>query len=177
VGYFDALTSGYFKTAEDGRKLFFPWGVLGRGYVISSQSDYERLHRQVKVYTVVSLGLIIGAVALQSYIGAVVIGALLVAFYLVWVRFLLRGLQPSEDRLSLQESMTTQAVTHNATVLWSMEIGSLVFVAIGVFMLVVEPDNWLIALACIFFFALCAASFARMLVLRSRQASRLEPHL
>ena len=31
----DALTSGYFKTAPDGRKLFFPWGVLGRGYTIN----------------------------------------------------------------------------------------------------------------------------------------------
>ena len=45
MGYFDALTSGYFKTAPDGRKLFFPWGVLGRGYAIDSEQDYERLRR------------------------------------------------------------------------------------------------------------------------------------
>jgi hypothetical protein len=36
MGYFDALTSNAFKTAPDGRKLFFPWGVLGRGYVLAS---------------------------------------------------------------------------------------------------------------------------------------------
>ena len=43
MGYFDALTSSYFKTTPDGRKLFFPWGVLGRGYTIDSEQDYERL--------------------------------------------------------------------------------------------------------------------------------------
>jgi hypothetical protein len=70
MGYFDALTSGYFKTAPDGRKLFFPWGVLGRGYTINSEPDYERLRRQVKAYTVVSLVLIVGVTALQAYVAA-----------------------------------------------------------------------------------------------------------
>jgi hypothetical protein len=60
MGYFDALTSGYCKTAPDGRKLFFPRGVLGRAYAIDSQQDYERLRRQVKTYTIVSLVLIVG---------------------------------------------------------------------------------------------------------------------
>ena len=46
MGYFDALTSGYFKTTPEGRKLFFPWGVLGRAYAIDSQQDYERLRRR-----------------------------------------------------------------------------------------------------------------------------------
>ena len=82
MGYFDALTSGYFKTAPDGRKLFFPWGVLGRGYTIDSEQDYERLRRQVKAYTIVSLVLIVAVTALQAYVGAVVIGTLLIAFYL-----------------------------------------------------------------------------------------------
>ena len=109
MGYFDALTSGYFKTAPDGRKLFFPWGVLGRGYAIDSEQDYERLRRQVKAYTIVSLVLIVAVTALQAYVGAVVIGALLIAFYLGWMRYLLRGLYPSDERLSLQDSMTSQA--------------------------------------------------------------------
>ncbi len=38
TGYFNALTAGYFKTGADGRKLFFPWGTMGRGYAIPSVS-------------------------------------------------------------------------------------------------------------------------------------------
>jgi len=152
MGYFDALTSGYFKTAPDGSKLFFPWGVLGRGYTIDSEQDYERLRRQVKAYTIVSLVLIVGVTALQAYVGAVVLGALLIAFYLGWMRYLLRGLQASDERLSLQDSMTSQARAHSVTGLWLLQIGALAFVALGILILVVDPGNWLVAFGSIVFF-------------------------
>ena len=41
------------------------------------------------------------------------IGALLIAFYLGWMRYLLRGLQASDQRLSLHDSMTSQARAHS----------------------------------------------------------------
>ena len=74
MGYFDALTSSAFKTTEDGRRLFFPWGVLGRGYVLS-QSQYERLQKQVRIYTIVALALIIAMSALKEYLATAVVVA------------------------------------------------------------------------------------------------------
>jgi hypothetical protein len=56
-------------------------------------------------------------------------------------------------------------------VLWGLEIGALALVGGGIIMLVVDPSQWLIALASIFLFGLCAAKFTRMLVLRRRMAS------
>jgi hypothetical protein len=169
VGYFDALTSSSFKTAPDGRRLFFPYGVLGRGYVLGSEQEYERLRWQIKIFTIVTLVLILAAAGMRAFWVAGVVTALLIAFYLVWVRFLLRGLQPTDERLSLEESMTSQARTHNVAMLWAMEILSLLFVAGGVLMLALDPGNWLLALASIGFFGACAVAFARMLVLRGRQ--------
>jgi hypothetical protein len=61
MGYFDGLISGSFKTTQDGRRLFFPWGVLGSGYSIASERDYQRLRQQVKGYMIVSLVLIIAS--------------------------------------------------------------------------------------------------------------------
>lgn len=171
MGYFDALTSGYFKTAPDGRKLFFPWGVWGRGYVVASEQDYERLRRQVKAYMVVALVPIIVTAALRAYVGALVIAMLLVVFYLVWMRFLLRGLLPSDERLSVQDSMTAQARAHSAAGLWLLEIGALAFVGLGMIIIVIDPGNWLIALGSIVFFGFCAGVGARMLVLRRRAAT------
>jgi Ca2+/Na+ antiporter len=173
MGYFDAWTSSCFKTTQDGRKLFFPWGVWGRGYVVASEQDYERLRRQVKAYMVVAVVPIIVTAALQAYVGALVIVVLLVAFYLVWMRFLLRGLRPSDERLSVQDSMTAQARAHSAAGLWFLEIGALAFGGLGVMIIVIDPGNWLIALGSIIFFGFCAAIGARMLVLRRRAASRL----
>jgi hypothetical protein len=166
MGYLDAVTGRYFKTAADGRKLFFPWGVLGRGYVLDSDHDYERLRQRLKTYSILALVAIIGSSALQIPVVAIVVTGLLIVFYLVWVSYLLRGLQPSEERLTLRESLTSQALAQSAVALWSLEIASLAFVGIGVFILVVEPGKWPAALATITFFGLCAAAFAFMLVVR-----------
>jgi hypothetical protein len=122
IGYFDALTSSYFKITQDGRKLFFPWGIFGRGYVIASQ-DYKQLQHQVKIYTIVSPVLIIVAAALFQRLNvAVAIGVLLTMFYIVWAQYLTRDLQISNERLSLQDSMTSQARTHSTVGLWALEI-------------------------------------------------------
>jgi hypothetical protein len=168
MGYFDALTSSSFKTAPDGSQVFFPWGVMGRGYVIPSQQDYERLRQQLKTYMIVIMVLIIGTVASQQYIAAFVVAAGLIIFHQMWIRYQLRGLQRSDERLTVNDSFTTQARTHSLAGLWLLEIISLVFVATGISILVVEPEKWLIAVACIIFFGFCAAVFARMLVLRRR---------
>ena len=62
------------------------------------------------------------------------------------------------------------ALAHGALALWSMEILSLAFIAMGVFILVIEPGKWLRALATIVFFGLCAGVFAFMLVIRRQRA-------
>ena len=61
MGYFDALTSGAFKTTPEGRRLFFPWGAMGRGYEIGPEQDYETLRRRIKLWTIVGLVLILAA--------------------------------------------------------------------------------------------------------------------
>jgi hypothetical protein len=170
MGYFDAMTKGCFKTAQDGRRLFFPWGVLGRGYAIASEQDNLRLQQQFKIYMIVSLGLVIGAVSFDRYLVDAAIVALLVGFYLVWMRYLLRRLQPADERLTLRESVTAQAHAHSAAGLWLLEIAALAFVGSAILIFIIDPRNWLIALIGIFFFGLGAAKFAHMLVLRRRAA-------
>lgn len=168
MGYFDALASSSFKTGEDGRKLFFPWGVFGGGYVIGSEQDYERLRRQVKSYMIVSMVMIIGFGAFGGPLFSISSLIPLLGFYLIWMIYLLPRLRPSNETLSLQESMSSQARTHNKVVLWVLEIGSLAFVATGIAMLIFDPGSRLVALASIAFFGLCAAKATHLLVLRHR---------
>jgi hypothetical protein len=170
--YFDALTTAYFKTAQDGRHLFCPWGIWGACYVIPSEQEYERRRRQLRNYLVATMALVAVALgAFQSYTPAVIAIALLFAFYLIWVRFLLRGLERSGERLSMQEATATQARTHSAAFLWLIEISSLVFVAGGIAVLIAEPGEWQMALGATGFFGLCAGFAAYMLVLRSRRTA------
>jgi hypothetical protein len=171
MGYFNGLTSSSFKIMPDGRRLFFPWGILGSGYAIASEQDYLRLHRQLKGYMIVSLVLIIISPNLfEGYVGTGVIAGLLMAFYGVWMWHLLPRLTNSGERLSLRETMTTQTQALGPTVLWLLEISTLAFVGCGILMVVVDPSQWLAALGVITFFGLCAAVFTRMLMIRRRSA-------
>ena len=62
MGYFDALTSGYEDRA--GRtQVVLSVGRIGPRLHHRLEQDYERLRRQVKAYTIVSLVLIVGVQA------------------------------------------------------------------------------------------------------------------
>jgi hypothetical protein len=168
MGYFEGLASGSFKTTPDGRWLFFPWGVLGRGYSIAAEEDYQRLRRQIKIYMMVALVLIIGGNLFAGYAAGLVMAAILCGFYLSWMWSLLPRLKSSGEKLSLQESMTSQARAHGAFVLWAMEIAALVLTGGGVAMFVMDPDHRLIAVTAIAFFGLCLAKISHMLFLQRR---------
>jgi len=170
-GYFNALTAGYFKTGADGRKLFFPWGAMGRGYAIPSEQHYERMHRQLKIYMIASLVLIIAPIAAQFYLTGFIVAAVLMLFYVAWTPFLKRGLQPSAERMSVRDNIATQARIHNKGMLWAMEIASIVFVAGGIAMLIFDPRQWMIALLSIVLFGFCTIVIGRMIMLRRREAS------
>ena len=145
MGYFDGITSGSFKTTEDGRRLFFPWGVLGGGYAIASEPDYRRLRGQVKTYVIVTLMVVIASGLYAPYLAPLTAGVVLAGFYLIWMWRLLPRMQRSDEKLSLQESMTTQARAHSPTVLWSLEITSIIFVLSGIALLIFDPASRLTA--------------------------------
>lgn len=170
-GYFNALTAGYFKTGADGREVFFPWGAWGRGYVIQTDQRYESMHRMLKIYLIISLVLIIGTIAPGFYLAGFAVSVTLMLFYAAWVPFLKRGLEPSEERMTVRENMATQARIHNVGVLWALEIVSILFVAAGGVILIAEPKLWFLSLPSIVFFGFCAIVIGRMIMMRRREAT------
>jgi Ca2+/Na+ antiporter len=170
-GYFNALTAGYFKTGADGRRFFFPWGAMGRGYLIPTEQRYESMHRQLKIYMIATLVLIIPPIAAQFYFTGVIISVALMIFYLGWARFLKRGLEPSDERMTVGGNIATQA-RNNIGMLWTMEIAAVLFVAAGIAMLVFEPKQWIMSLFSTVFFGFCATVIGRMIMLRRRETAR-----
>ena len=165
MGYFDALTESSFKTAQDGTRLFFPWGIMGSGYRLATEQDYLRIRQQIKAFMIISFVLIIPLVML---VGAAAFAILvpLMGFYFVWMRYALRNLVRSDEQLSLRESMTSQARRHNPALLRFLQIASIVFVVGGAIMLLSAPGKQLIGFLSILFFGLCAVMITRMIALR-----------
>jgi hypothetical protein len=168
MGYFDALTSGAFKTTPDGRRLFFPWGALGRGYEIGPEQDYETLRRRIKLWTIVGLVLILVACQVLGFLAGFVVTAAMIAFYCGWMRYVLPSLRPSAERLTIRESMITQARAQSPVLLWTFLIVSIAFVLASLFILVAALDKWPVAIAGMVFFGAAAVIFGFMLVQRQR---------
>jgi hypothetical protein len=171
MGYFDGLTSGSFKTARDGKKLFFPWGYLGRGYILASDHDAERLRRQLKTYYIVMLVGIVATSGVHAFITSAVVAGACIVFYAIWARRQVAGLQPASEAMSFSESSASQARSFGPRALWLLELCSLLFVVVGVFMYTADPTNRPIALVTTIFFGCCALAIGYMLVIRRRPSA------
>jgi hypothetical protein len=173
MGYSDALTFYHFRTARDGRKIYFPMSFRGRGYIVGSEQDFQHLQSQIKTGTLASFFLIIGFGWLVSDLASYVVAALVIVFYTIWSRYRVRGMQPSGQRLerqSLKEVLALQARAHSARSLWFLEISSLVLVCGAIGMLFGHQDKKLVAWTGLVLFGSGAVLFAYQLILRQREA-------
>jgi len=101
---------GYFKTTQDGNKLFFPWAARGAGYVVASEQDYLRLRHQIKLYNrgyLIAAITVAVAVAYFTKINSIIV-VIIAAFlsdlvYTAWMRRLLPRLKASNEKVSHRE--------------------------------------------------------------------------
>src|SRR2546422_1367082 len=159
MGYFDALTDSSFKRGQDGRLTFYPWGVLGTGYILVGDEKYRKVRDSVKRYYLVSLPLVVVLGIVFGWLYAFVALPLILGTYAVAVRRVVSGLETSSERLTIGESYRNQAKGHSLTLLWVFEATSLLFVAIGVLALLTDRDAWSSGLAVVGFFGVCAVVF------------------
>ena len=74
MGYFDGLVSGAFKKDAAGHTVFYPWGILGKGYVVPSVVEEERLRSFLKtMYMILLPGIIIIQVVFGAWVNFVIV--------------------------------------------------------------------------------------------------------
>jgi hypothetical protein len=174
MGYFDAITSAAFKQKEDGQKIFYPYTYLGRGYLIPSDAEYERLRRSYKNIWFITFGLLFLTIFVVSFgmasssflLTATVLIVFLIAFiigYMIWWRVQCRGYQPTTEKLKYSEALSNE--THHLSLrwLWSFEILSIIFILYGILLLFADSSQWLFSIIMIVFFSIIAIIYARMI--------------
>jgi len=48
MSFFEALVDNSFKRDDSGRTLYYPWGPLGRGFIVESEETIERVRNILK---------------------------------------------------------------------------------------------------------------------------------
>ena len=140
--------------------------MLGRGYEITSEKEFERLRRYVRAYLMLSLPVTIAAVASNGWIGGATMLPVIIGPYALWSQLECGRMRRTEERLTLRD----QAHAHSAVGLWGLSIGAGAFVVLGLVIVIVDPANWLVAGGSIAFFGICGAMSVRMIMAKRREA-------
>ena len=152
MGYFEGITASYFKTDKEGNTVFYPYGILGKGYILPEERKVL-FRRLIKKYMQISLPLAIATTMfLKWWLVLLFVFPFYLLAYAIWMNKLTKNFKKSTDKLTLSESTTNSARSHNLTTLWLLEIGSLLFVIVGIFIVITSPKDWYRGILSIAFF-------------------------
>lgn len=107
MGYFRRLADSSFKIDHSGNTIFFPWGILGKGYLLPDKKTEEKIRNFITWYHVVGLALIllVGVFLMLWSIAFVALIPLAVVVWCLPTMHFVKGLKRSEERLSLKENL------------------------------------------------------------------------
>ena len=77
MSFLDRMTDSWFKTTNRGQVAFYPWGILGKGYILSGKEKEKQLRRFARRHLLSGLGL--------AFLTILTVGP---AFGLLWLPFL-----------------------------------------------------------------------------------------
>jgi hypothetical protein len=152
MSYLDALVNSLFKKSGSGATLFYPYGIIGKGYVVSSASEHSRIRSGLKVYYVVMFLAMGISIYFLNWFYAAGWTILWVGGYLVWSSTVTRRLVVSAERLRYSESLAQSLPYYSTWVLVVLSLVSFIFVLMGGFIIYIEPSEWLMSLLCMGFF-------------------------
>ena len=119
MGYFDGLASGIIKKDKDNNPVYYPWGVMGKGYVLPDAERETAIKNMVILFYQLFFGLFfVNLFLLKNVLIFATLTLVLIAWLLFKSRQLTKDCPKSDEKLTLKEGYTNSAKAHNKTVLW-----------------------------------------------------------
>jgi len=167
MGYFNALASGIIKKDKQNRSVYYPWGVLGKGYVIPTEEKESEIKTLViRFYQIMFALIIFHAFTKQLWFSLPLFLASAVWFLYGSYRFT-SGLELSQEKLTLKEAYTNSGKQHNLVVLWILLGVSVIFTCFGLLLLLVGKLGAGLFLTTLF--GLCTAAIGYMVKIKQSQ--------
>lgn len=156
LNYFKAIANSYFKSFE-GKEIFYPWGIWGKGFVIPSKERAEELkslfHKIIigsLCYTYFTL-FMLKAFGLPVGVGFILLYLLV---YHVSIQTITRHFEISSVKLTLGESSSSMALALSWLNLLLLLLGSLLFLIASI-RIMLQDNGFGIGITGVLFFGLC----------------------
>ncbi|HKJ69673.1 MAG TPA: hypothetical protein VKA68_17085 [bacterium] len=167
---FSDIFSLTFSEDRHGRTLFHPWGLYGKGYVVQESARMERMQAFIRRYfSLTFIGLCIIVVLLGWRFG-LIFGGLMIVWYFLRVKFLVRGCTPVN--VPFRERLREVALLYKYAILWFLFLFSIFGILFSVYIAYVE--NLLLGLLGAGTFGFTTFTYGMMLYLRGRTREKLE---
>lgn len=135
-GYTDALFAGFTKETRDGRKVVYPWGLMGRGYVIANGEIEEQLKQRYAMFAIAVTFLLGIASSLGGLAGGFAVLIVCLVGYVVYAKRLVAGMEPSNEGLPIAEAYAAMARAYTPRQLWSWVSCGIFLIGIGIVIVV-----------------------------------------
>ncbi len=133
MGYFDGLASGIIKKDKDNQPVYYPWGVLGKGYVLPNAERETAIKNMVILFYQLFFGLFfVHLFVLKNILIFAILTIALIVWFLLKSRQLTKDCPKSNEKLTLKEGYTNSAKAHNKTVLWILLVVAVIATLGGV---------------------------------------------
>ena len=170
MGYFDGLASGIIKKDKSNNAVYYPWGVLGKGYVLPDATRETAIKNMVILFYQIFLGMFFVHLFLikNAPIFAVLVIALVI-WFLVKSHQLTKDCPKSDEKLTLKEGYTNSAKAHNKWMLWFCLVVSIFFTLAGIAFLL--SDKISIGLLMTIVFGACTTAIGFMIKVKNKQTA------
>ena len=176
MGYFDGLANSAFKKDAEGRDLFYPNGIFGKGRVLPDAETAAMLRAKlVNFYKLMMLGGIPLMVVLVNIPGGIpvviVVGVAIGIGSWIYFRRLTRPFPTTDERMTYAEANRSAARGHSYVGLIVLSVIGFLFVVAGVFLILVgDSEAQWIGIGSVVFFGACLFAFLKMIASKRRQA-------
>jgi len=150
MGYFDGLTSVGFKKREDGKTVFYPYGILGCGYIVPQENESKIKKFLMKYYTISFVAIIVSLV-LFGPLALVLFLILSLAIYAVKIRQLLSGQERIQEKMQYGEGLRNMAASMGVKTSILLLIGAIIMTAGSIFTFFITNNRLMSIFGTVFF--------------------------
>jgi hypothetical protein len=169
MGYFDGLASAIIKKDKNNNSVYYPWGVLGKGYILPNAEKETEIKDLVILFYKIMIGLFfVHIIVLKSIAILVLLTFGLLVWFLIKSQQITKDCPISEEKLTLKEGYTNSAKAHNKTVLWILFGAAILFTLGGIAMLITSK-LFILGLLMTLLFGASSAAIFYMIQVKNKQ--------
>ena len=109
MSYLDGLIDPCFKPKDVETVIFFPYGAVSKGYLVS-KDDEQRIRKFLRQLYIVSFGLTLPLIAAVG-VYALATLVILLPWYAIKIRRFLKGKEKTRERSSMHYTITTMTTS------------------------------------------------------------------